>query len=254
MIRTSPTPRLSIVIATWNAARTLERCLSSIEGQIFTDWELLIADGGSADGTVDLITKHERIVTWWQSSNDAGIYDAWNQALAHATGEYVCFLGADDAWANEAALAKLFAAIGSGRYDLVTSRGRLTDPSGGKATVFGSAWNFRRLGRRMVVSHPGLLHQRSLFETYGLFDTHYRIAGDLEFLLRLPDTLATLDVDAITVEIEAAGISRKNVLGRLREQRVVLSRCARYGPIRAYLVWLDKLWRYPVARMFGISH
>jgi glycosyltransferase involved in cell wall biosynthesis len=226
----------------------------SITSQQFTNWELLIADGGSTDGTVDLIKTHEHIIAWWHSGKDAGIYDAWNQALVHATGEYVCFLGADDAWASEVALATLFAAMGDGRYDLVTSRGLMTDPSTDRAIEFGSAWDFERVGRWMVVCHPGLLHRRSLFERFGLFDTRYRIAGDLEFLLRMPDDLITLHVDTITVVIEAAGISRKNVLVRLREQRIALSRCTRYGPIRAYFVWLDKLWRYPIARIFGISH
>lgn len=251
---THPSPRLSIVIATWNAARTFERCLSSITGQMFTDWELLIADGGSTDGTVDLIKKHDGSIGWWQSRKDGGIYDAWNQALPHARGEYFCFLGADDAWSDEHALSSLLAAIGTQRFDLVTSRGRMIDPATNKHAVFGDAWNFRSVGRRMVVCHPGLLHHRSLFERFGVFDTHYRIAGDLEFLLRMPEDLATLDVDRVTVDIELAGISRRNVLSRLREQRIVLSKCARYGSLRAYVVWLDKLLRYPIARMFGILH
>ena len=247
-------PRLSIIVATWNAARTFERCIASIEDQTFTDWELLIPDGGSTDGTADLIRKHERSIAWWQSSRDGGIYDAWNQALARARGEYVCFLGADDAWADNNTLEALFAAIGGRRYDLVTSRARCEDPAAKKAWEFGSAWDFGRVGRRMVVCHPGLLHRRALFETYGLFDTRFRITGDLDFLLRLPEDLATLHVDAITVHVEAAGISKKNVLARLREQRIALARCARYGPMRARLVWMDKLWRYPIARLFGIPH
>jgi glycosyltransferase involved in cell wall biosynthesis len=247
-------PRLSIVIATWNAERTFERCIASITKQTFKDWELLISDGGSTDGTVDLIKSHGDRIAWSQSRKDRGIYDAWNQALAHAKGEYVCFLGADDEWVDENSLATIFDAIGSGAYDLVTSRGRAFDPSTNKSMEFGAAFDFRRLGRRMVVCHPGMLHRRELFDKHGLFDTDYRIAGDLEFLLRLPENLKTLDLHVVTVRIEAAGISRKNVLKRLREQRIALSRCERYGPLRANIAWLDKLWRYPIARLFGISH
>ena len=105
MSEPAPAPRLSIVIATWNAARTFEQCLLSITGQAFTDWELLVADGGSTDGTVDLIRKYEDRIAWWQSQRDGGIYDAWNQAIPHARGEYVCFLGADDAWVDDQALS-----------------------------------------------------------------------------------------------------------------------------------------------------
>lgn len=247
-------PRLTIIVATWNAARTFERCIHSIIEQDFTSWELLIADGASTDGTVDLIRQHERHITWWQSSQDEGIYDAWNKALLHARGDYVCFLGADDAWADRGALARLYAVIGAQKFDLVTSRGLIFAPATSKATQFGSAWDYRRIGRRMVVCHPGLLHRRSLFELYGLFNTRYRIAGDLEFLLRLPPNTHAMDIDSISVLIEAGGISRKNVLMRLREQREILTRCKRYGLIRAYLSWLDKLWRYPIARLFNISH
>lgn len=247
-------PRLSIIVATWNAAKTLDRCLQSIIGQDFRQWELLISDGASTDGTVDLIREHESYIDWWQSQPDGGIYDAWNQALKHARGEYVCFLGADDAWIDTEILRRIFAKIGSEQYDLVTSRGLIFDPVTGKTSSWGSAWDYRRIGRYMVVCHPGLLHRRSLFERYGKFDTRYRIAGDLDFLLRLPSDIRTLNFEATSVLIEAAGVSRRNVLARLREQREVLSKCDRYGPFRAYAAWADKLWRYPIAKLFNISH
>ena len=247
-------PRLSIIIATWQAASTLERCLESTLAQEFDDWELLVADGNSTDGTVDLIQKYDPHIAWWQSREDGGIYDAWNQALLQARGDFVCFIGADDAWSDSRSLYRLFDAMKGRDYDLVTSRGLFFDSATGKSFPFGSAWNYRRIGRRTVVCHPGLLHRRSLFHSYGLFDTRYRIAGDLDFLLRLPKDLKTLHVDVNSVIVEAAGTSRRNVLERLREQRDVLSRCERYGPVRAYLVWLDKLIRFPIARLLNISH
>jgi glycosyltransferase involved in cell wall biosynthesis len=247
-------PRLSIVVATWQAAATLERCLASIIEQEFDDRELVIADGASTDGTADILRANEHHIAWWKSEKDDGIYDAWNKALAHARGEYVCFLGADDAWADRRALSRLFDAIGDVEYDVVTSIGRSTDSGSGRSFEFGSAFDYRRIGPRTVVCHPGLLHRRTLFEQHGLFDTRYRIAADLDFLLRLPSDTRALHVDTVSVIVEAGGISRANVLSRLKEQRDVLKQCPRYGPARAYLVWLDKLWRYPIAQLFGISH
>lgn len=247
-------PRVSIVIATWNAAQTLERCFASIVGQRFTEWELLISDGGSTDGTIELIRQYEKRIVWWHSENDDGIYDAWNRAIVHATGDYVCFLGADDAWADDGALERLFSAIGFENYDLVTSRGLIFSPDSQETTEFGASWNSRRIGRRIVVCHPGLLHRRSIFDIYGLFDTRYRIAGDLEFLLRLPTNIKTKDVATITVRVQGGGISRKNFYKRLREQRDILTRHRRFGTIRAYLIWLDRLLRYPVARLLRIPY
>ena len=106
----------------------------------------------------------------------------------------------------------------------------------------------------MVVCHPGMLHRRTLFDELGRYDTRYRIAGDLDFLLRPPEDTRALHVDMVSVIVEAAGISRRNVLPRLREQRDVLSRCPRYRTVKAYLSWFDRLWRYPIAQAFDISH
>jgi glycosyltransferase involved in cell wall biosynthesis len=247
-------PRVSIIIATWNAAQTLQRCLNSIIEQRFVGWELLISDGASTDGTVELIRQNESHIAWWHSERDDGIYDAWNRAIVHATGDYVCFLGADDAWSDDGALERLFSAIGSEKYDLITSRGLIFSPGSQETTEFGAPWNFRRIGRRIVVCHPGLLHKRTIFELYGLFDARYRIAGDLEFLLRLPPNIETKDIATITVRVQAGGISRKNFYKRLREQRDILTHHRRFGTIRAYLVWFDRLWRYPVARLLRIPY
>ena len=247
-------PRLSIIIATWQAAATLERCLKSTIDQTFKQWELVIADGASTDGTVDILRSHDANIAWWDSEKDGGIYDAWNKALGHARGDYVCFLGADDYWADANSLSRLFEAIGDGDYEIVTSVGQTRDSDSGTVHSFGSAFDFRRIGPRAIVCHPGLLHRRTLFEKHGLFDTRYKIAGDLDFLLRLPADTRALHVDITSVVIDAAGISRSSVLARLREQREVLKRCPRYGPLRAYLAWLDKLWRYPIARLLGIPH
>jgi glycosyltransferase involved in cell wall biosynthesis len=249
-----PRPRLSILIATWQAAATLERCLKSVFEQEFDDWELLIADGASTDGTTDILHANEARIAWWASEKDKGIYDAWNKALARARGEYVCFLGADDALADRGALSRLFDAIGDAEYDVVTSIGRFADSRSGKMFEFGSAFDYRRIGPRTVVCHPGLLHRRTLFEQYGLFDIRYRIAADLDFLLRLPSDTRALHVETVSVIVEAGGVSRADVLSRLKEQRQVLQQCPRYGPGRAYLVWLDQLWSYPIAQLFGISH
>lgn len=247
-------PQVSIIVATYNAADTLERCLKSIIEQTYPSWELLIADGGSTDTTTEIIQRYAEFIGYWHSHPDNGIYDAWNRALAHASGEYICFLGADDIWADTNSLLRLLESGSTSRCDLVTSRGCFRNPTTGVCTNFGGKWDFHKLGRRMVVCHPGMLHRRSLFDLYGNFDTQLKIAGDLDFLLRLPHDIPTRHLDEVTVVVEAGGISRTNVLERLKEQRLVLSRSPRYGPLRAYLAWLDKLWRYPLARIFGILH
>jgi glycosyltransferase involved in cell wall biosynthesis len=247
-------PRLSIIIATYNASSTLERCLQSILTQTFDGWELLVVDGASTDGTVAVIEAHADRIAYWHSRRDAGIYDAWNQAIARAQGEYVCFLGADDAWHAPLSLQTTFDAIGERKYDLVTARGYLIDQSGHEADVFGKPWNYRAVMRRITICHPGALHRRDLFQRFGGFDTSYRISADYDFLLRLPAGIRTLHVDVPLVDVADGGISRDSRWLMLRERYRAQANCSHVGHTRAALNYLDKLWRIPVARTFGIRN
>lgn len=248
---TSIRPRLSIVIATYDAAATLEQCLASISGQSFERWEILVADGGSRDGTIDIIRRHEACIAHWHSQPDRGIYDAWNTALAHARGEYVCFLGADDKWASPHAIGRMFEAIGDREFDLVTGLGR-TIGGGRRPHTFGRPWDYRGVARRMTICHPGALHRRELFERFGPFDAGYRVVGDYEFMLRLPRDLRTLHVDAVLVDVADGGISRDRWWTMLRERYRAQSRAPRVGPLRAAVNFADKFWRILVGRLLGI--
>lgn len=247
-------PKLSIIVATWNAAKTLERCLDSITGQTFPAWELLIRDGGSTDTTLSIIEKHASVVAWWESAPDSGIYDAWNLALAHAKGEYVCFLGADDALHATDTLQTLFSAIGDGTYDVVTSRGMLRDTRWRPTHPIGTPWGEAKLPRRIRLCHPGMLHHRSLFERFGGFNTNYRIAADFEFLLRLPLDIRNCDIPITTVDIQDDGVSRYRFWQRVREYREIHAASPRVGHAKAWLYWADKVWRRPIARALGLPH
>jgi glycosyltransferase involved in cell wall biosynthesis len=247
-------PRISIIVATWNAANTFERCLRSVVEQSFTDWELLVVDGASTDGTVELITEHRERISWWQSKKDNGIYDAWNQALGHARGEYVTFLGADDTWHAPDTLTKAFDAIGNNHYDLVTGRGALVDTLGLRYHEFGNAWSYKGVMRRMTICHPGALHRRDLFIRFGTFDTSYFISADYDFILRLPANIRVLHLSTVLADIADGGISRSRRWLMLREFYRAQASCPRIGMLRAAFNLIDKVWRIPVARVLGIPN
>jgi glycosyltransferase involved in cell wall biosynthesis len=251
---TRAAPRVSVVIATFNAASTLQDCLDSIAGQDFPDIEVLVADGGSTDGTTDLIARNAGRIAWSCSGPDGGIYDAWNKAVAMARGEYVMFLGADDALESTTTLSHVFARIGSREFDLVSGIGILVDDAGVGYHRFGGAWDPRKVRRRMTICHPGALHRRELFERFGLFDTRYRICADYDFILRLPEDIRALFFDAPIARIRDAGVSRRRRLQALRERYRVQASCPRIGPAFAAFNYLDKLWRIPVARLLGIPN
>jgi len=89
-------PKVSIIIVTFNAAALLQQCLDSIYRQTYPFLELIIIDGASKDGTVDILKANSDKIASWKSEPDKGIYDAMNKSLKYITGQWVYFLGADD--------------------------------------------------------------------------------------------------------------------------------------------------------------
>lgn len=146
-MKTAP-PKVTIIIATYNAAPTLECCLQSIQHQNFNSWELIIIDGKSTDNTVDIIKKYRESIFYWDSETDKGIYDAWNKALTKATGEYICFLGADDYFYDDMGLQNIFSHVANEHFDLITSRGLFISNTVRRQRLIGSPWNFKEIEKK----------------------------------------------------------------------------------------------------------
>lgn len=93
-------PLISIIIVVYNAVDLLEKTILSVVDQKFKNVDLIIIDGGSVDGTIDIIKKYERYINYWISAPDNGIYDAMNKGIAVVKGDWVYFLGAGDIMLN----------------------------------------------------------------------------------------------------------------------------------------------------------
>ena len=87
---------ISTVVAVRNGARTLQRCIDSVRNQAYPHKELIIVDGKSTDGTVEILSCNANAISWWISEPDIGTYAAWNKAMLHVKGEWICFLGVDN--------------------------------------------------------------------------------------------------------------------------------------------------------------
>jgi glycosyltransferase involved in cell wall biosynthesis len=100
-------PLITIIVAVFNGSETIQRCIDSVICQNYPRKEIIIKDGGSDDGTLEILKNNDDKITYWESSPDSGIYNAWNIALKHAKGEWICFLGADDYFWNKNVLTDL---------------------------------------------------------------------------------------------------------------------------------------------------
>lgn len=228
-------PLISIVVGVLNGARTLNACIDSIAKQEFRDFELLIKDGGSLDGTRTILERRNRDIAYWCSEPDRGLYHAWNSMIQRARGRWICFLGCDDQLADRGTLGRLAEVIRTEGQtaDLICSLAAITDASGRFVKVLGRPWDFERLKVQQDVAHPGLLHRAELFERHGVFDTEYSIAGDYEFLLRLGPSVRTTFVDQITVRMGAYGMSHSRAHTVFRETWRAQARHRNIGRWRA---------------------
>lgn len=176
-------PKVSVVTTTYNDIENLKRILAEVKKQTYPNIEHIIVDGGSTDGTVDLLKELEekepgRIS--WMSEKDNGIYDAINKGIRMATGEIVgcCF----DRYADEGVLMRMVEIIEKEGTDGV--HGDLCYMDGDRIVrkwhqgqgIIRSGW---------MPGHPTLYLKKEVYDKFGLYRTDYRISGDYEFMVRI---------------------------------------------------------------------
>ena len=100
--------KISIITVCFNAVGVIEKTILSVISQTYNDVEYIIIDGGSTDGTLDIVKKYENYIAYWISEPDSGIYNAMNKGVKYATGLYCNFMNAGDFFINEKVLENIF--------------------------------------------------------------------------------------------------------------------------------------------------
>jgi glycosyltransferase involved in cell wall biosynthesis len=180
--------RISIVTVCYNSVETLGDTVQSVLGQAGVDAEHVIVDGGSTDGTAELVAGYNGQIAKFISEPDEGIYDAMNKGLRMATGEIVGCLNADDVYADDQVLCEVADAIQSQGLDAVYGDLLYVRRDDGEKVVrYWKAGPYLPGAFRVgwVPPHPTFFCRRELFEKFGYYDPQYRIAGDFELMLRL---------------------------------------------------------------------
>jgi len=173
-------PLLSIIIPTYNAGKTIEQCLESIDVQKFKNYEVIIVDGISSDNTLETVRLYANkdINLTLITERDNGIYDAMNKGIKMAAGEWVYFLGSDDTFFDSTVLTDVFATI-SKDADIVYGNS-IWMPE--KIEEKGE-WDYYRL-LNMSINHQRIFYRACLFEKLGNFNLLYTIAADYELNIR----------------------------------------------------------------------
>ena len=242
-------PLISIIVAVFNGKATLQQCIDSVAQQTYPNKELIIIDGGSKDGTVDVLRTNQKEITYWISEPDRGIYNAWNKGLAQATGEWICFLGADDYFWDVQVLERMVRHLEKMPASIRVAYGQImiVNARGESLYLIGEHWQKvkERFKQVMCIPHTGAMHRRSLFEQHGKFDESFRIAGDYELLLReLKSADAFFITGVISTAMRQGGISSvpANSLLQLREVRRAQRMYGQYFPGRFWLMAMMRVY------------
>ena len=172
--------KLSIITINYNSLEGLKRTMDSVVQQTWKEFEYIIIDGGSTDGSAAFIESKSETIDYWVSEPDQGIYNAMNKGIAKASGEYLLFLNSGDHLYDDKVLAQSVSHLTS--YDLVCFNMEVLGRE--KPSVFSApdAVRFSDLYFDFL-PHPSTFIKKELFATVGLYDESFAIISDWKFFI-----------------------------------------------------------------------
>lgn len=230
--------KLSIITVNLNNAAGLKATLESVAAQTCLEFEHIIIDGGSSDGSVPIIKSYEETIVanrlnnktqypliLWVSEFDKGIYDGMNKGIARATGEYVYFLNSGDTFTDSLVVQHLLEELKQD-VDIFVSRINFVDAHGKYHADYQprmqrvTLYNYMQRG----IPHQAAIIKKSLFAQYGLYDLQYRIVADWDFFLRVLvlNSATLLYIDKTITNFDGTGLTSKHGSEMMREIDAVL--------------------------------
>ena len=169
-------PLISVITVVYNGVNHLEETIESVINQSYDNVEYIVIDGGSNDGTFDIIKKYEDKIDYWVSETDEGIYDAMNKGISLSSGDIIGIINADDYYLTDTlnTVQKEF----NKDIDILYSDCKFLDID--KLTTRKS--NHNLLNIKMSIFHPSVFIRKSIYQRYGFFDSSLKISADYKFL------------------------------------------------------------------------
>jgi glycosyltransferase involved in cell wall biosynthesis len=227
-------PLISVVTAVRNGRPHIEQTILSILDQSYKNIEYIVIDGGSTDGTLDIIRKYEDHIAYWVSEPDKGIYDAMNKGIAVATGDLIGLLNSDDYY-EQGALEHV-----ANAYRLQAGRGNsivygdylILDDELQVKTEFRSDLRF---WRGMTICHQAMFVSRDAYRTLSLYDTSLKYSADYAFLVdAIRNHVRFIPTHQFLVTFRNAGATYRHVSASNREAVAVLKK--RFGVFSRFVL------------------
>ncbi len=216
--------QLSLITVAFNACASLEDTILSVQQQQYQNFEYILVDGGSIDGTPEMVKKYPETVSSFISEPDKGIYDAMNKGLKRATGDVVGFLHADDRFAHPRVLKDIMDVFDNKEVDVVY--GDLQYVTSFEPLRVLRHWKSGVFSRQLIQKgwmppHPTVYFKRSLLKKIGFFDTSFKISADYDWLLRLllSEGVSIDYLPEVLVHMATGGASNKSIRNIMQKSR-----------------------------------
>ncbi len=225
-------PTISVVVPVLNNKNGLRQCLDSVISQQYEHLEIAVIDGGSSDGTLEVISDFEHVIAYTESNQDRGISDAFNRGIKATTGELVAVLNSDDFWTGCTIKILLEAIERNPVGDIYSGQIRFVDSSTGRSYL--RSPDLRRMERRMNLFHPALFVRRSCYDQVGMYSEDYQFAMDADWCHRaMKSNVRFAFVDGVLANMVLGGKSDVHYKKSLEEYRRSLVNNDISGPFLA---------------------
>jgi len=219
--------KITLITAVLNNRRFIDSCIRSVHSQTYLAIEHIIIDGGSTDGTLDVLarlTPSASYLTRLVSEPDNGIYDALNKGISMATGDVIGLLHADDIYAHASVIEKVAAVMSQRKVDSCYGDLLYVDKYNTDRTIrYWRAEGFSPdlLRKGWMPPHPTFFVSREIYEKAGVFDTSFKIAADYELMLRFLGKykITTCYIPEVLIKMRIGGASNRSIPNVLRKSR-----------------------------------
>lgn len=225
---------ISIVVPVLNMECTVDRALESILEQEYRNWEIILVDGQSTDGTLTRIGPYASRIATVLSEPDSGIYDAINKGLNLASGEIIGILNGDDYYGHHRVFDRYAERFADPDTGIVF--GDIEFFSSGNPGRTVRTYSSRRFSREKLrfgwmPPHPSVFVRRSVYESVGNYSTEFRIAGDFEFLVRAlwVHSVRYERIDEVLVRMQFGGMSTKGLRATFSLNQEIIRACRQNG-------------------------
>jgi len=223
--------KVSIITVALNNVLYIEDCIQSVLSQTYKNVEYIIIDGGSTDGTINVIKKHADKIDKWISEPDKSIYDAMNKGISIASGEILGFLNSDDFYASNDVISTVvnefqIKEVDSVFADLVVVK--RDQPEKIIRYYKSSNFNESKFSYGLMPAHPTFFAKREIYEKYGVFKLNYKISADFELLLRFIGRhhISYSYIPKVFIKMRAGGASTNSFKSNLILNKEIIRACA----------------------------